>query len=62
MLYNIIIHIEYLQSVVIENVSADDFSYIMPLIDKMKYFYNGKEKSVSIEIDRAGDHIDGEAG
>ena len=60
MLYNIIIHIECLQSVVIGNVSADDFPYIMPLIDKMKYIYNGKEKSISIEIKRAGDPIDGE--
>lgn len=59
MLYDIALNIGYNEAVVIEEVSVDDFPYIMPLIDKMKYMYDRKEKNISIEIKRVGNNAYG---
>ena len=56
MLYNIILNIGYREAIIIEEVSLDDFPWVMPLIDKMKHMDDGKEKNISIEIKRIGDN------
>ena len=60
MLYNIILKLNCLEILVIENVGVDDFAYIMPIIDKMKFIYNDKEQPVKIELERVGEVVDGE--